>query len=53
MSELTSLYLAYGLIWLVLGIYLLLLSRRLRRVQGELRELRRRLEHERGSERSW
>jgi len=44
MSELMSLYLAYGLIWLVLGTYLFLLNRRIHRVQGDLRELRRRLD---------
>ena len=48
MSELTSLGLAYGAIWLVLAIYLLLLTQRISRVQGDLRELRRRLERNPG-----
>jgi len=44
MTPYQYLFLAYGLIWLTLGIYLFLLNRRIRRVQGDLRELRRRLE---------
>jgi CcmD family protein len=37
------LVLAYALIWAALALYVFLLNRRIRRVHGELEELRRRL----------
>ena len=42
MTKFQYLVLAYGLIWISLGVYLLLLSRRIERLRGELAELRRR-----------
>lgn len=46
MTPFHYLFLAYGLVWLSLGVYLFLLGRRIGRVQGDLQELRRRLERE-------
>jgi CcmD family protein len=48
MSPFFYLFLAYAMIWLALGLYLFLMNRKIARVEGDLRELRRRLEREEG-----
>ncbi|MBK8230105.1 MAG: CcmD family protein [Candidatus Eisenbacteria bacterium] len=43
MSRFFYLTLGYGLIWVSIGVYLVLMQRRIDRVRGELAELRARL----------
>ena len=43
MSRFFYLTLGYGLIWVSIGVYLVLMHRRIDRVRGELAELRARL----------
>jgi CcmD family protein len=43
MTPFHYLWLAYGFVWAMLGLYLFLLGRRVARMRGELEELKRRL----------
>ena len=46
MTPFHYLFLAYALIWLTVGFYVLALHRRIGKVQGDLQELRRRMEED-------